>query len=1120
MKCPTCESDNSEGVPVCRRCGAPLETTCSNCGFRSPPQFKFCGGCGSSLAVAAVPLGTAQSPAHPRTSEAEAGRSAPEAERRQLTVMFCDLVGSTDFSQRLDPEDLRDVIRTYHECCARVVARFGGFIARYMGDGVLVYFGFPQAHEDDAERAVRAGLGTVEAVGELRPCGDLTLQIRVGIATGLVVVGDSIGDGVSEEKAVVGATPNLAARMQSLAEPNTVVIAPSTYRLVSGLFVCDDLGLQKLKGISEPVRAWRIVRISGAESRFDATRGIRLTEFVDRDEEIHLLLGRWQAAKEGKGQVVLICGEPGIGKSRLTDRVHERVANKPYMRLLCQCSPYFANTALYPIIKQLERIADFGPSDTDEDKLNKLETILNRSEARGEHDLALLADLLGIRAEGRFPDINLSPQRKKDRTLAVLIELLGSFAVRRPLLLVFEDAQWIDPTSQELLDQLVDWTRQAPVLMIVTVRPGFSYPWASRSHVTLLTIDRLGQREARKILDAVVGGKALPPKVSQEILLKTDGVPLFVEELTKGLLTSNVLKPVAKRYVLRGSLSSLAIPSTLHDSLMARLDQLGQAKEIAQLGAVIGREFTFSLLSRVSTMSEESLIDLLGRLTDSELIFRRDLPSETTYVFKHALIQDAAYQSLLRRRREQLHLRIARELERQGHNHPEVSPELLAHHYSAGRAPREAIANWKRAAERAFSRSAHLEATNHVRHALRMLDDIDDVAERRQLELELVMQLGTALRATHGYAATDVEKVYLRARALSKQVGETPERFNVEWGLMQFFLVRGNLETAREVAKTLFEHAQRHQDRPLLMDAHLANGMVEFHLGNFVEARKHLELGSALYRPGEDQPRLFTHGQVPRVFCRSYLAWTLWILGYPDQARERVEETVALARDTSHTFSFVSALTFAVRVFQCRRDVAAVKRLAEELIAISEQRGYAYYEAIGTIHQGWALATEDRAKRGITQMCDGLEALERTGTVLSLRGFLVQLADGYRRLGMESEALKALDRAEDKGKGWGTHCWDAEIQRSRGEILAGGARTENKEAEAAFRLGLDIARRQRARSLELRTAVSYARMLRRQGRYEEAHSLLGPCLESFDEGWDTTDLRDARALMEASGASV
>ena len=661
-------AENAAIRRFCAQCGAALPFSCSACGFENEPSAKFCGGCGEPIGEMTAPVPVRLTPA----------RHPSGAERRQLTIMFCDLVGSTALSTRFDPEDMREIIAAYHRTVARIVAGFDGFVSRYMGDGLLVYFGYPQAHEDDPERAVLAGLDAIDAVGRL-DVQSVKLQARVGIATGLVVVGDLIGEGSAQEQSVVGETPNLAARLQALAEPNAVVIAAGTRRLVGDLFEYRDLGAAEVKGIAGPVPAWQVLRPSAVASRFEALRGAALTRLVGRDEEINLLLHRWADARAGGGQVVLVSGEAGLGKSRLTAALDEHLHAEPHLHLRYFCSPYHQDSALFPFIDQLGRAAGFVREDPAAARLEKLEASLARAAPLGD-DFALLADLLSLPASPHHALANLSPQRKKEATLQALVRQLERLARRQPVVMIFEDAHWIDPTSRELLDLIVERVRGLPVLLIVTFRPDFQPPWAGQSQVTMLALNRLLRHDRSVLATQIAGGKALPDEVIDQIIDRTDGVPLFIEELTRSVLESGLLREEADRYVLDHALPPFAIPTSLHDSLLARLDRMASVRLVAQIGAAIGREFSYVLLHAVSRLPEDELQSALGRLVGSELVFQRGAPPEAVYSFKHALVQDAAHGSLLRSSRQQLHAQIAKALEAVSPELTETQPEFLAQH--------------------------------------------------------------------------------------------------------------------------------------------------------------------------------------------------------------------------------------------------------------------------------------------------------------------------------------------------------------------------------------------------------------------------------------------------------
>jgi class 3 adenylate cyclase len=746
--------------------------------------------------------------------------SAPSAERRQLTVMFCDLVGSTALAARLDPEELREVIGAYHRSVAAVIERAGGFVAKYMGDGVLAYFGYPRADEHDAERAVRAGLAIVEAVAAPgRPPTDAgvpgvdtaaeePLQVRVGIGTGLVVVGDLIGKGAAQEQAVVGETLNLAARLQALAAPGTVVIGQSTRRLIGGLFDCEDLGAVEIKGLAAPVMASRVLRESGVESRFEALRATA-TPLVGRDEELALLARRWQQARAGEGCVVLLSGEPGIGKSRLAETLVERLAGEPHIRLRLFCSPHHQDHALYPTIAQLERAAGFRREDTATQRLDKLEAVL----AQATNDLGaaapLLAALLSFPTGERYRPLDLTPQKQKERTPRALVAQIEGLAARQPVLMLFEDAHWSDPTSLELLDLIIDRVPALRVLLIVTFRPEFLPPWAGRPHVTSLALNRLALRQRAEMIAGITGGKALAPEIADQIVDRTDGVPLFLEELTQAALESGVLADGGDRYTATGRLPAVAIPASLHASLLARLDRLVPVREVAQIGAALGRQFSHELIAAVAVpgsgrsdpgMPQPHLDDALVQLASAELIYRRGTPPDAEYTFKHALVQDAAYGTLLRSRRQQLHAHIAPTLEDRFPEIVTAQPALLAHHCTEAGLTEKAVDYWLAAGRQAWGRSMLAEAVALLRRGLALITALPDGDRRRERELDMQIALGHAIIAFRGWGAPEAGERYSRARELASTLNRPRALLSALCGEWRVYWARADLKRARQLA--------------------------------------------------------------------------------------------------------------------------------------------------------------------------------------------------------------------------------------------------------------------------------------------------------------------------------
>ena len=1051
---------------------------------------------------------------------------SPDAERRQLTVLFCDLVDSTVLASQLDPEEWREVVRAYQETCARVIARFEGHIAQYLGDGLLVYFGYPRAHEDDAQRAVRAGLGMLEAMGQLNTrLGQergVQLAMRLGIHTGLVVVGE-VGGETRQEQLALGETPNLAARLQGLAAPNSLVISATTFQLLGGFFACQALGPHLLKGFAQTIEIYQVRYESTARSRLEAAGGASLTPLVGRDQEVALLRERWAQVKEGVGQVVLLSGEAGIGKSRLVQVLTEHVATEPQAWLTpCQCSPYYQNTALYPMIDLLERVAlRFEREESSQQKLKKLEGFLVQYGLPLAEAMSLFAALLSLPLGADYAPLTLSPAQQKQKTLQAFLEIFLRIAAQQPVLFVMEDLHWVDPTTLELLSLLVDQGPTSRILALWTFRPDFSPPWTGRAHLTQVTLPRLPRRQAAEMTGRVAHGKALPTEVVEQVVAKTDGVPLFVEELTKMVLESGLLQEREERYELTGPLPPLAIPTTLHDSLMARLDRLAAVKALAQLGATLAREFSYELLQAVSPWDESTLQRGLQELVEAEFLYQRGVPPQATYIFKHALIQEAAYQSLLRSTRQRYHQHIAQVLETRFSETAETQPELVAYHYTEAGLSAQAIPYWQRAGQRAVERSAHVEAIAHLTKGLEVLTTLPDTPERVQQELDLQTTLGPALMVTRGFGAPEVLQAYARARELCQQVGETPQLFQVLRGLWFFYLMRMELQTARELGEHLLTLAQQVGDPALLLEAHYALGNTLNYLGELAAAQAHFAQGIALYDPQQHHAHAVRYGQDPGVACRYYAAVTLWLLGYPDQALQRSHEALTLARELAHPFSLACALFFATWVHQFRRERPLIQERAEAAIALGAEQGFAQFVAGATIFRGCALAEryaepgaeQGQVEEGMAQMQQGLAAWRATGAEVLRPYGLALLAKASAKLGQREAGLTLLTEALALANDTGERRWEAELYRLKGELLLACAAEHDAEAETCFRQALDVARRQQAKSWELRAAMSLSRLWQQQGKHDEARQLLTEIYDWFTEGFDTADLQEARALL-------
>ena len=1039
------------------------------------------------------------------------------AERRQVTVMFSDLVGSTALSARMDPKDLREVISAYQKCVAETVGRFGGFVAKYMGDGVLIYFGYPQAHEDDAERAARAGLELVAAVSGLKTRS--ALQTRVGIATGLVVVGDLIGSGASQGQAIVGETPNLAARLQGIAEPNSIVIAEGTRRLVGNLFELGDLGAKDLKGITGPVRVWAALRASSVESRFEAMHGSGLTDLVGREEELELLLRRWSRAKPGQGQVVLLSGEAGIGKSRLTAALLERLAAEPHMRLRYFCSPQHTDSAFYPIIGQMERSAGFAHDDTPQAKLDKLDALLAQTSTT-KQDAALFAGMLSLTNDGRYPALDLAPQQRRQKTLEALTSQLAGLAGQQPALMIFEDAHWTDPTSLEAFGRAVDRIKTLPALLIVTFRPEFNAPWVGQPHVTSLTLNRLGEREAAAIIDRLAGNKKLPSDVMAEIAERTDGIPLFVEEMTKAVLEAEGEDAVLST-VAAVPFPALAVPASLHASLMARLDRLGSAKEVAQIGAAIGREFSHLLMAAVFGKPEAELGSALDRLIDAGLLFRQGVPPHASYLFKHALVQDAAYGTLLREPRRALHARIAESLERKFEEIAESQPELLARHCTEAGLIEKALGLWGNAGQRSLARSALIEAVAQLTRALDQIATLPTTPALRREQIKLQIGLITPLVHVKGYAAAETKAAAEQARLLIEQaeaLGEPPEDPLLLFSVLAAFwaanLVAFNGDVVCDLAAQVLALAEKQSATVPLMIGHRLMGQSLVFSGDIAEGRAHLDQAIALYNPVEHRSLAARFGQDFGVVALSFRSFALWLLGYPEAALRDVNDSLKNTREMGQAATLMYALAHAAIPYTLCGNRAAATTQAQELVTLAEEKGASFWKAFGTMNQGSVLALTGQASDAVQVLTSGLTAYRSTGATVWIPAVLSYLVRAHAKLGQFDDAWRCIDEAMSTVATTKERWCEAEVYRMAGEIALMSSNSDPAKAQAYFELALTVARAQQAKSWELRVAMSMARLWRDQGKPQQARELLAPIYGWFTEGFDTLDLKEAKALLD------
>jgi class 3 adenylate cyclase/tetratricopeptide (TPR) repeat protein len=1053
-------------------------------------------------------LRQAERPAAPAVIDA-----APDAERRQLTVMFCDLVGSTALSTGMDPEDLRDVIASYQSRCSAAIRRYDGFVAKFMGDGILVYFGYPRAHEDEAERSVRAALDIVDAMAELnaavpRPPG-VELAVRIGIATGPVIVGDQIGEGTASETAVVGETPNLAARLQALAQPNQIVVSSATRMMLGDHFDLEDLGAYELKGFAEPVPAWRVLSARDVESRFAATRTGSSAPLVGRQEEMGLLLRAWDGSSRGRGQVVLIQGEAGVGKSRLVEGLRE-AAGQDHIWVAMRCSPFHTASAFHPIIEHLKRVFGWQPEDTAPQHLAKLEAGLAGFKTLPlSESVRLFADLMSVPApEDRYPRLSMTAQQQRDATLDAIIAWLIETAERTRVLMAWEDLHWADPTTLETLGMLIEQAPTAAMLVVATYRPELTPPWPHRSHMTPITLNRLERPEVETMLGHLAGGRSLPSEVVDHIVAKADGVPLYVEELTKAILGSGVLEARGDAYVLSGSLAQLHIPETLQDSLMARLDRAPRSREVAQLGSVLGREFSYDMISALAGLEEGMLQSGLGQLVVDELLHQRGRPPRSRYLFKHALIQDAAYQSLLKRTRQQYHQQVAKLLEDRSPEVAGTQPELVAHHYTEANCPAPAIAYWHKAGAAAASKSANLEAIDQFRRGLALVDALPDMRERAERELDLQMALGPALYATKLHSHPDTGRTYARALELCRQLDDHSREFTALRGLFLHHQALLEMEKAQHFAEEALRVAERLDDAARLVGGHITVGGVLFFQGKLKPALAHLRRGFEMFDPNMQFPDW--PGSHPGGQCQFWPALISWILGYPDRSLGEMRAAVGSTETLGHPVTLAQTLCWVSLLHIFRHEPSAAANYAGRALAICAEQRIAQWHAVALCTHGWALSASGESEKGLAQIGQGLDGY---GLGASQHILLALQADAQLAIGKPEAALASVAAGLEAVEMMGGAPLEAELHRLRGEALLAGAGTAS-EAETAMQQGIDVARQQNAKSWELRAVMSLARLRRQQGRPQEAAALLAPILGWFTEGFDTADLQAARTLLD------
>jgi class 3 adenylate cyclase/predicted ATPase len=1033
-----------------------------------------------------------------------------EAEFRQITVMFSDLVGSTQLSEQLDPEDLQKLIDAYRKECGEAIRHYGGEVARYFGDGVMAIWGYPGARENDAGRAIHAALEIVAAVPKIS--GPAALACRVGICSGSVVVGE-IGESGGSSMDAVGETPNIAARLQALAAPNTVLIAESTRRLVSAAFEFQDLGLQELKGVTEPLHVYCVLSAQNTASRFEAAHTGSLSPFIGRSSELSLLLDRWQKVKEGDGQVVFLAGIPGVGKSRLLHEFKSHIQQEPNVLLHYQGSPYHSQSAFAPVIEQVEQAAKITPREADANKMAKLEAYLPRPTDSPIEPVLLIAKLLSIPQEDRLELSGLTPRQIKNKTISTLVDMVLAFSGQRPALCIFEDAHWLDPSTLELLELIISRINHARVLLIVSCRPEFRPTWINYATTTTLSLTRLSHTEVRTMIRDLLRGGDMPPPLLDQIIEKADGIPLFIEELTSSMLSAPLRARSA--FERRTQPPLLRVPDTLSDALMERLDRVAPSRRLAQIAAVIGREFSFDLLSVASQIDEDDMLEALSLLERADIIYRVDVWPLVRFAFKHALLRDAIYDSLLRSKRQQIHADIAAILE---HDFPELAenqPEVLAYHYQEADNHQRAILCWYESGQRALAHSANVEAIANFRKALQLLGNLQETPERIKQEIDIQLALGIPLIAVQGYASAETSEAFSRARTLCLRLGNIPKYFQALFGLWGHAWMGGKNDDALRMADEFLSRSRSLSDPVPLMVAHRVLGSTLLTIGDFQSSADHFEESIKLSTSKAKQPLYNLYMVEPQAASLLLQSWDWWFLGYPDRALARVLEALALAQNLAHPYTVAFAHYMTSVVHLLRGDADRGLQSAQKSFEISQEQRFSLYAILSRISRGRAICDLGRLEEGRGEIALGIDEARHNGVGFMLPMMDSWLAEMYTRAGEHECALAIVEETLGNIGEVTGRSWEAELHRQRAQILVVLNPSKLSEAETHLRTSIDVARGQGARSLELRTATSLAKFWQTQGRPGEARALLGPICGWFNEGNETLDVRRARDTHSA-----
>ena len=1129
MKCPKCQFENREEAKFCSECGYKYEITCPKCDNKILFGSKFCDECGENIGepLETPPLDYTKPQSYTPKFLADrilTSRSSIEGERKLVTVLFADVANFTSMAEKLDPEDVHQLMDGCFQILMDQIHKHEGTINQFTGDGIMALFGAPLAHEDHAQRACYAALEILkglEKYGEkLKTEFGVDFKMRIGLNSGNVVVG-SIGDNLRMDYTAIGDTTNLASRMQSEARPGTVLISENTYRIARDFFRFESLGKVKVKGKAELQEIYELVKISDVQTRLDAATTKGLTKFVGRENSMASLLDAFNKVISGSGQVVGIVGEAGVGKSRLLLELKKKLPEGEYIYLEGRCIHYGSSMTYLPIIDIFRTFFDIKEEDLKISIKQKLEKNILDIDEKLRKILPPFQELFSLKVDDENFR-NLDPKQKRDRTFEAILGLLIRICHSKPMVLTVEDLHWIDKTSEELLDHLIGSLTSTSILLILLYRPEYNHQWGSKSNYRKIGLSQLTNQSSTELVQAILKGGEVSPEISELILNRTSGNPLYMEELTHSLLENGSIQKKDHQFTLIGKASNIQIPDTIQGIIAARMDRLEDShKRTMQAASVIGREFAFRILQMITGFREELKTYLLN-LQGLEFIYEKKLFPDLEYFFKHALTQEVAYKSLLNKKRKDIHKKIGKAVEQIYAERLDEFYEMLAYHFTEGGHTEKAIRYWQRAGQRAVQLSANAEAISHLTKGLEMLKTMPDTSERIQQELILQTTLGPALMAAKGPGAPEVEKAYGRAKKLCQQVGETPQLFSVLFGLWRFYIFRARLQTARELAEQLLTFALGNQDSGFLLEARFTLGGTLFWHGDFDSAREHLEQAFDLYDTQQHHSHIFLYGQDPAVVCLSYMAFVLWILGYPDQALKKTREALNQAKECTHLFSLAYALFGAAIVHQLRRETIATQKLTEAVIKLSTDRGFPYFLVVGRILRGSSLAGQKIKKEGIEQMCQSLAVCRAQGVETNRTYYLSLLSEAYRKKRQVENGLTVLAEAQAVVENTGERWWEAELYRLKGELLlmqesvkAGLKSTGKTEAERCFRYAIDVARKQNAKSLELRSVRSLSRLLLGQGKIEEARHILADIYSWFTEGFDTADLKESKALLEA-----